>query len=326
MLSIDRLRVFARRVCTPATMERRIDPTLADWHNEYRDAVHRGQYWRSRWIQVAGVLTTIKVVSLVVCEEGINPLMHPDRQTQSAVLEASAIFAAVVIVTSAVLAWVPFNMMPVPHPIDARELLYLTPQALPISIPVGLIAAVVFGLRGRLSGPTVTFVLALAVACSLASFVTLGWVAPSANQAYRTKILGFEPPKGDRELTLGELAARIEQIRSFDPLAPATRLSVQYHTRWALSCTPLVLCVFSLAMLRRARRTGIILASIALIASGGFAFLLTWTSYLAFRGIVSPPIAAWLPNAVFIGLTGSAILWSVAQSTPDVAGNGRRRL
>lgn len=50
-------------------MERRVEPTLADWQNEYLDAVQRGRYWASRWIQFAGVLAALKVVALITLEQ-----------------------------------------------------------------------------------------------------------------------------------------------------------------------------------------------------------------------------------------------------------------
>jgi hypothetical protein len=153
------------------------------------------------------------------------------------------------------------------------ELLYLIPQALPIAVPLGLMVANVSGLRTSVNGLAV-WILWAAVSCSVVSFLTLGWWAPAANQAFRVKVIGHEIPKGDNELTVGEIDTRIEQIRAFDPAAPARRLSVLYHTRWALSVTPLVMAMFELALIGRSRRSTGGAVLVTLLLSGGFAFLL----------------------------------------------------
>ena len=301
--TIDRLRRLGARICTAAAMERRVDPTLADLRNECLEACHRGRPWRARWIEVLGVLAIVKVIVLVTLDRGAESLLRPDAEMRSALLRLGAIFGAVVTVTAVALAWVPFNTMPVPHPVDAGELLYLIPQALPIAVPIGLTIAIVIGLRASLAGRLAVWILSAAVTCSVASFLTLGWWAPSSNQAYRTRIVGREIAKGDRELSLGELGTRIEEIRAFDPAAPARRLSVLYHTRWALSVTPFVLAVFALVISGHSRRTTAVRALGAVLSSGGFVLLLMWSSYLAFRGSVPPSLGAWLPNITFLGVT-----------------------
>jgi lipopolysaccharide export LptBFGC system permease protein LptF len=192
--------------------------------------------------------------------------------------------------------------------------LYLIPQALPIAVPIGFTIAVVFGLRASLAGRLVVWILSAAVTCSVVSFLTLGWWAPASNQAYRTKIVGRVIPKGDNELTLGELRTRIEEIRAFDPAAPARRLSVLYHTRWALSVTPLVLAVFALGIAGHSRRATGGSALGAVLSSGGFFLLLMWTSYLAFRGSVPPLLGAWLPNITIFGVTTALTLRSPKHS------------
>ena len=199
--------------------------------------------------------------------------------------------------------------MPVPRPLDARELGYLIPQALPIAIPVGLMMAVALGRKMAPSGPLAVWIVAAGLACSVMSFLTLAWWAPASNQAFRIKVVGFEIPKGENELTLGELKTRIEQIRAFDPAAPARRLSVRYHSRWALSVAPMILAVFALVTTRRTRARALNGAT-TVVGSGAFVFLLTLTSYLSFHGSISPPMAAWLPNLTFLGVTATVMMWS----------------
>jgi hypothetical protein len=58
----DRLRAFAAGWCCPETMERVIDPLIADLQREHGEAVRRGLMWRSRWIQIAGWFAFLKVI------------------------------------------------------------------------------------------------------------------------------------------------------------------------------------------------------------------------------------------------------------------------
>src|SRR5947208_809553 len=50
----DRLRSMASRVCGTNTMERLVDPVIADLQCEHGEAIRRGQVWHSRWIRMAG--------------------------------------------------------------------------------------------------------------------------------------------------------------------------------------------------------------------------------------------------------------------------------
>jgi Lipopolysaccharide export system permease LptF/LptG len=302
--TIDRLRRLGARICTAAAMERRID---------------RGRPWQARWIEVLGVLVIVKVIVLLTLDRGTESLLRPDAEMRSALVRLGAIFGAVVTVTAVALAWLPFNTMPLPRPFGAVELLYLIPQALPVAVPIGLTIAIVIGLRASLAGRLAVWILSAAVTCSVASFLTLGWWAPSSNQAYRTRIVGREIAKGERELTLGELGTRIEEIRAFDPAAPARQLSVLYHTRWALSVTPLVLAVFALMITSHSRRRTAVRALGAVLWCGGFALLLSWTNYLAFRGRVPPSLGAWLPNITFLGATMALALRSRKQTADALA-------
>src|SRR6185295_10425114 len=54
-------RSLAAHICAPATMERLIDPVIADLQIEHSEALARGQVWRSRWIRVAGYTAFWKV-------------------------------------------------------------------------------------------------------------------------------------------------------------------------------------------------------------------------------------------------------------------------
>ena len=101
--------------------------------------------------------------------------------------------------------------------------LHLVPQALPLSIPIGLTFGILCGL-GRVSASyrSRAVILSLAAAASFVSFTMLAWVVPMANQAFRVAIAGQPLAKGSRELTLGELR-----------MAPAMTLRLHHTSAFA---------------------------------------------------------------------------------------------
>ena len=61
-----RLRSFANRVCSRATMDRLIDPVIADMQCEHEQASRRGRPWERRWTLVQGCLAFWKILALHV--------------------------------------------------------------------------------------------------------------------------------------------------------------------------------------------------------------------------------------------------------------------
>lgn len=297
--AFDRVRTLLARGFPPAAMERRIEPALADWSHEYLRAVDRGARWRARWVLVSGATSVLKVIGLVAIDRTIQACVRPDAATRAATRTSLPIFVAVVSLATAVFAWLPFNTTPTYPARSSQDLLLLIPQALPLAIPLGLLASIVVGLHRRLSGNAAIAVLTGALMCSVVSFTTVAWLAPATNQVYRTRVVGYEPAKGDNELTLGEVQAQVEAIRAFDPAAPARRLSVNFHMRWAYAWAPLVAALFGLAAARRVRRPPT-RAILALVACVGWLLLVRAGAYFAYRGDLAPLLGAWLPNLTFI--------------------------
>ena len=46
---------MAARIFDHKTMERVVDPLLADLQKEHAEAIRRGRVWKSRWIRLAGI-------------------------------------------------------------------------------------------------------------------------------------------------------------------------------------------------------------------------------------------------------------------------------
>jgi hypothetical protein len=307
---IDRLRRLATWLCTPVSIERRIEPTLADLRNEYLDAISRGSHWKSRWVQATGCLIVLKVVSLVTLERTLRSVTHLDARTRTALLESAGIFAIVVALATVVIIAPVLSRTLVERPPTAHEALYLVPAALPLAIPLGLIPALILGVRERLSSQVRNLVLVWALCCSMLSFANLAWLVPAANQAYRTSLLGIgiEPGKGPNELTLREIARHIESTPVSGPGAPLRHYLVSYHVRWAYSLAPLAVALFALALTRRVRHL-LPMAAVTLVACCGWTLLVMVGSVFARGGQLTPMLGAWLPNAVFIS-AALAMRWT----------------
>ena len=59
-LAGDRLRALAVRILDQRTMERVVDPLLADLELEYTEAIRHGRLWMSRWILILGHFAFLK--------------------------------------------------------------------------------------------------------------------------------------------------------------------------------------------------------------------------------------------------------------------------
>src|SRR5882757_7530451 len=60
----DRLRAFAARVFDAQTMERLVDPVVADLQTEHGAATSAGRIWKSHWIRLAGLVAFLKVIAV----------------------------------------------------------------------------------------------------------------------------------------------------------------------------------------------------------------------------------------------------------------------
>jgi lipopolysaccharide export LptBFGC system permease protein LptF len=192
-----------------------------------------------------------------------------------------------------------------PFSVDPKLLLYLVPQALPIAVTVGATLGIVFGLGGRpFSRRVRAWIVGLALVASVASFVDLAWITPAANQAFRIIVSGHaDLLPGAPELTLGELGRQIELSRHGETalLGDIRNLAFNYHIRWALACSPLVLVMFAFSMLPVSRVRGWAVGVAACGAFVGYYMLLYGGRRLVLDGSVPAYAAAWVPN-LCIGL------------------------
>jgi lipopolysaccharide export LptBFGC system permease protein LptF len=303
-----RLREVLAHVCDARTMERFVDPTIGDLQAEYQDAVTRGQRLESARIWIVGHMAIAQALALHGGLTAIETLRYLTGDDRRAVIRTLAASTAIILVGTLVLAMVPFVKLVSPnHPRFVELAFYLVPQALPLSIPIGLTFGILWALRqASPSRRARTTVLLMAFAASLVSFTMLAWVVPNSNQAFRVSMMGRPLPKGENELTIGELRQWLAGTRPpAVVVAPSSRprLAVTYHARWSLAAAPFMLAVLAVAVTSR-RRWGRMMPFLA----GGLVIFAYYVILDSARGLgvsrtISPIAAAWMPNTALLLLS-----------------------
>ena len=307
----DRLRSFARRFCEPQTMERLIDPVIADLQCEHGDAIRRGQIWRGRRALVNGYMAFWKVVAIGMGGAATRTLITADAGAVGRIIRFSGIATTVIV---GIMMWPPLRSMR--HPFAGKMTLlvvYLLPQALSLALPMGLVFGVMCGLRGRVptrrSQRAITL---LMLATCLAALVIDGWIVPVSNQAFRELSFGGRIVRGVNELTLGELWQSARE--RFVIPAITNRRVFEFHFRLAAAFAPLALGLFSLAVATATRRASRIPAIGALAVVSCFAYY-TLLYFARFSEIITPMVAAWGPNLVFLAV--ALLLRRMRPTNPD---------
>jgi lipopolysaccharide export LptBFGC system permease protein LptF len=294
------LRRIAAQVCEPRTMERLIDPTLADLQTEYTNAIDSGRTWESRRIRILGCAALVNAVVVHAAFRATGILHDLTGADLRVLLRTLGVSTAVVLVGTLVVAAVPFfRFVSLDHPGSGALGLLLIPHALPLAIPIGLTFGILWALGTvAASHRSRALVVVAAMVASAVSFTTLGWVGPTANQAFRVSINGGPLAKGANELTLRELDQLLEPGQVGSP-ADLRALALNYHTRWALAVAPLVLAVFALVLTSRRQCGRLTLALAGCITIGGYYAVLYAVRNL---GLVAYA-TAWIPNAGLLALS-----------------------
>ncbi len=313
------LHALAARVCDTTTMERLIDPIVADLQLEYAEACRCGRRWHSRWIRMRWFFAFVAAIAMHgVAQSTIIWSTWPadDRREIRRVFAFSSAIATV----GTLLLTLPFlTRWSIPHWHPFRLVLFLVPQAAPLAIPAGFTLGVVSALRFRARSARVIGVLmGTAMLCSLASLMLLASVIPAANQAFRVAAFGGHPIKGVNELTLREIA-RLLEPGGHEPMAllpphDMRTLEVHLHMRAALSFATVVLVGFALALMsrRRIRRVAHLLVACAMFLVY-YALMYAGVSYGVAGAL--PTFAPWLANVVFV--VSSIVLLIAGQRPPS---------
>jgi hypothetical protein len=300
----DRLRALAGRFCDPQTMERLIDPVIADLQCEHADALRHGRLWRSRWVCITGCVAFWKVAAIAVV--AVRPRESVDDRTVwrtvSASLAATVLFIVVFILPPLL------NNATRPSGALLWLIIYLVPQAMLVAMPFGVVFGILTGLRGGMATRQARWTIAvLTLASSLVMFVNSAWGIPTANQAFREAMFGGPVVRGMNELTLTALAARSATL---------------FHLRVALAFAPLALGLFSLSVAARHwTRNAIGIGMTALSICGAYYMVLYNAQAAGIAGRIPGIVAGWAPNLAFLALTVALHLRTRGRSA---AGPSRR--
>lgn len=322
------LRSLARRVCDPSTMERLIDPAIADLQCEHGEALRRGHVWRSRWIRLAGYIAFAKV-AVVALSRGSTRTVRDWAGADDRALSRTVLFSFI-----ATLAWSLVFMLPpvwdsLSQPaLRGRIVLWLVPSSMSVALPMGVVFGILAGVRGRPITPRVRRAITLlTIGCSIVMVGHVGWILPAANQAFRELMFGGPLTRGTNELRLGELW-QLAQDRVVIPLT-VNRRAFEFHFRLALAFAPLALGLFALGVAAARRRASGVLGIGVIAFVSCFAYY-TLTYFARFEMYFAPfevsehvpaIIAAWSPNLVFLAL--ALLLWKTQTHEPSAADPSR---
>jgi hypothetical protein len=316
-----RLRSFASRVCSRSTMDRLIDPVIADMQCEHEQASRGGQRWRRRWILLEGYLAFWRVLALHV------PLVWTKRAMRewaaadhSAVGRALGSAALTMLILNGVLIAAPLQGITRNDGHVAWLLFLLLPQSLPLSLPLSLFVGVLYGLRDRpVTIPVRRAILVIGLAGSLASFGTITWLVPAADHAFRVTIAAHHVVRGPAEISVGSLRDRALAKKQDGRLNQAGGLLFSYHARWALVGAVLAFALFGLGVtgLRASRAATAGIATIGCVVYVTYFFELSYIRSSVFSDERAALGLAWLPNILLIVV--SLIFLSASHET-DVPG------
>ena len=302
----NRLRTWARRVCSDQTMTRLIDPVIADMQQEAAEVAGAGRA-RHAWVLAIGYLAFWKIMAVHVPLSATRRAWAPRETGEMGPLRALS-FAGLSFLVMTMLLIAPaarlFSVW------DHREQVWLfvllLPQALPLSVPVALFIGVLCASRRRImTAPFRRAVWLLAFAMSLAMLVTINSLIPASNQAFRVAVAQRYVLEGPSELSLMEVRRQALSLRESRP-RESGRLLLSFHQRVAISAAPLVLTVLAFGLAGARARVAAILGATACTV-----FIL-WTSEASTmdpttlaREWVAIALA-WFPNVLLVA-TGTAV-------------------
>ena len=290
----DGLRWIAARVCEQRTMERLVEPIVADLQAECDTAAAQGEPRAARWLVWRGYGAFWKALGLHCIMSTFQPSRSDSNDSMHRVVAFS--FGALAIMTALMIVPPMLDFKWDGGPLEKlRLILLLVPQALPLSIPSGICVGVVCAMRGHRTSPRhVAAVLAIAAVSTFMVWTMLEWGVPAANQAFREIIvarLGDGRPvnldPGLNELGLSRLSQR-------------TDARAIQHSRllWALCFATGPLALFSLGI------AGVVRRFSAAIAVSVTAIVLYWAFMAsideALREGTLRGAGAWVANILFL--------------------------
>jgi hypothetical protein len=148
----DRLRAFACRVCGRETLERVIDPLIADLQFEHTNAVRAGRIWHARRLLLGGYFVFWKALGMQVAAASGHAVRAWLSSDGHALGRTLAFSLALIATLTALLALMPmYAVRPwrAPDVSSMTLFVYVIPQAIPLAVIFGLPIGILCGLRGR---------------------------------------------------------------------------------------------------------------------------------------------------------------------------------
>jgi hypothetical protein len=301
---------LAAHICSAHSLERVVDPAIADLQKEYAtaDARHAS---RRVWVLLTGYFAILKVIALCALAA---PSTNEERRAVARTLAWSVTMVVAIVV---LLILPPLSRSAAMRRWDSA--ITLIPQAAGLAIPLGVAFGIAFGLCARPAMSIAKMMLVCAFAASVLSFGVLAWAVPAGNQAFREitfrelRAKGYQGPdtvglKGYSEMTLSELRSQEAYFSVEGEPRRARRFAFAFHFRFALAAATLALASVMLAapVGHRGFR-----GFLALAACFVYWVLMMVGEMGSRRGYLPQPVAAWLPNVV---LTAAAMFIAAARS------------
>lgn len=294
------LRSIAERCCRPHTLRRVVDPLLADLQAEHDQSHRREGRWQRMRLRIVAALLLARAVMAYEGLCGIAWLATVVRGHEpDATRLARQWFAALLVFVAALAALPGASVALSGAPLSPRAAALLLPQAVPYGLAAALTLAVLLSGQALARPALRRFVIAAALASSVAAFGLLAWVVPATNQMFRVEVAGRTLPPGPAELSLPELHRRLDPVRAVSwrawPVADREYL-VSLHTRWAVPATCLLLPWAAMLLGLRTR--------LGLVTRAGIGVAIVMTYLVALMalqvagqgGHLHPALAIWLPN------------------------------
>lgn len=291
---------LAAYICSSHSLERVVEPAIADLQKEYGEVRRRGIVSRAGNL-LSGYAAILKVMALCVF------------RLTFATGERHMLMRALVCSMAMVLLIVGVLIVPPLYDFDQSVRSWyaatmLVPQAVPLAIPLGIALGIAFGLSAQPAMNIAKATLLGAIVASALSFAVLIWAMPVANQMFREMMLrelrgtGYQgsitaPEKGYNEMSIAELRREVAQFSAHGETRLARQYEFQFHLRIALAAATVTLTSVLLVAPFNHRGLRGLVAFAGCFAYWALIFTGEWGSR---RGYLTPPIGAWLPNLALI--------------------------
>jgi lipopolysaccharide export LptBFGC system permease protein LptF len=308
-------------------MQRLIDPAISDLQIEYEAA--RGHWLRRFWIWTAGHIALGKMLLMHGGVRSVEMIADTTGDERRSLARTTVWIIGAILIVTVLLEAASLRAEFARNTEDPLTLVLLrVPQALLISIPVGLVVAILQAQRhGPVTRVSGTLILIIAAVLSIGSFALASWLIPETNQTYRElvfrRLLADSAgalyagertlPRGAAELTMSQLRAAIAEERAQgihtrprNRPALAAQAEFSYHMRWALSFTPIVVALFAVVVVTRLTRSRIVrwLVACGVVAGYCAVYFVTGDGASGFSRTM-PMVMAWTPNVALLVITGA---------------------